>query len=286
MAKAGRENTPAPQQSKCGQQSAASADDPRYWELGSRDDFVSLASRREWKERLRRLIDTHYFKTPLKERQWFNVLDLANECARDPRTTEIDNEKRNGMVGFLCRAINRGEFKDAKGRMQVANLHPSPHALIRLDLKWLAFDQLLAFAKEGFLFIRRKECIECFFRNDAEFSKAWLPSELTGPDVLDAHNQPLAPPASHHKPPLVEERWKVIGQPRHRQRELRRAWTIMDHIWPEGPPLSMSIRQIADYMTQHTKPPSNTNPETINVYPNHHTAGGFSETTVKRLLKA
>jgi hypothetical protein len=163
---------------------------PDAGELGCPSHFEALARHREWKGRLYGLINTHYFKTPLKERQWFKLLDIAAECARISGTTNIDDDKRNSMVDFLCRAIDRGEFKDGKGRMQVANLHPSPHVSIRLELKWLDFDPLVAFAKQGYLFIRRKECIECFSQNNIDFPAAWLPSELSGPDVPNTRNLP------------------------------------------------------------------------------------------------
>jgi hypothetical protein len=159
-------------------------------ELGHRDDFVVLASRREWKTRLYDLINTHYFKTPLQKRQWDKLLDIAAECARTPGTAEIDSEKRGRMVDFLCWAIYRSEFKDDKGRMQVVNLHPSPIWPIRLDLKWLEFDQLLAFAKKGYLFIRRRECIDCFARNKIDFPRTWVSSELTGPEVPNTRSLP------------------------------------------------------------------------------------------------
>jgi hypothetical protein len=182
---------------------------PDAGELDWSSHFEALAGHSAWKLRLYDLIEAHYLKTPLRERQWFNVLDLAAECARDPRTTEIGNDKRNSMVDFLCRAINRGEFKDAKGRMQVANLHPSPHVSIRLELKWLDFDQLVAFAKQRYLFIRRKECIECFAQNNIDFPTAWLPSELAGADVPDIRNLPPYRPGQREpqqtKPPKQPE---------------------------------------------------------------------------------
>ena len=198
-------------------------------ELGGRTEFEARAGHRVWKLRLYDLIEAHYLKTPLRERQWFNVLDLAAECARIPGTTEIDNEKRGRMVDSLCRAINRGEFKDAKGRMQVANLHPSPHVSIRLALKWLDFDQLVAFAKQGFLFIRRKESIECFAQNNIDFPTAWLPSELAGPDVPNTRSLPAAQTAPDQRskdragpdslkfgagpPPAVQRRQPKVSKP-------------------------------------------------------------------------
>jgi hypothetical protein len=237
------------------------------------DDFKALALRREWKQRLRNLIDAYYYKTPLKERQWWKLQEIADECARIPGATKIDDNKRNHMVDFLCRAIFRGEFKDDKGRMQVANLHPSPLAPIRLDVKWLAFDQLLKLAAD--LFVRRKECIECLARNNIDVPRAWLPSQLTGPHV----------PANDHEPPPVEECWQVIDEPQHRQRELHRAWTVVRQLWSNGPPLAMSKREITEQMTEATKPLSSTSPDTTGVDPNLRKAGGFSEKTVDRLLK-
>jgi hypothetical protein len=252
------------------------------WWRGHPSHFEALAGRRVWKLRPYDLIGTYYSKIPLQQRQWDKLLDIAAECARTPGTTGIDNEKRGRMIDFLCRAIYRGEFKDGKGRMQVANLHPSPHVPIRLDLKWLEFDQLLAFAEEGYLLIRRKECIECFSHNNIDFPKTWLPSELTGPEVPNTRSLPPTLPARHHD--VAEECWKVI-EPRSSQRERCRALTIMRRIWPGGPPLSMSIREIADQMARAAKPPSSTNPDTTDVDPNYHQASGFSESTIGRLLK-
>jgi hypothetical protein len=207
------------------------------------DDFKALALCREWKQRLRDLIETYYYKTPLKERQWWKLQEIAGECARIPGTTRINN------VDFLCRAIFRGEFKDNKGRMQVANLHSSPLAPLRLDVKWLSFDQLLKRADH--LFVRRKECIECLARNNIDVPRTWLPSELTSPN--------------EHKPPPVEECWQVIDKPLPRKRALHRAWPVIRRIWPDGPPRSMSMQQIANRMGRGTKP--------------------FAASTVERLLK-
>lgn len=164
--------------------------DARYLgpdQLGGRGDFELLALRRQWKERVYDL-STHYDKTPLREREWWKLRDIAGEYARTPGTVEVDDEKRGRMVDFLCRAIYRGELKDGKGRMQVANLHPSSLSPMRLDVKWLAFNQLLKLA--DYLFVRRKECIECFSRNNVDFPKAWLLSELTGPDVPNTRSLP------------------------------------------------------------------------------------------------
>jgi hypothetical protein len=213
------------------------------------DYFEALALRREWKQRLRDLIETYYYKTPLKERQWWKLQEIADECAR---TTKIDD--------FLCRAIFRGEFKDDKGRMQVLLLHSSPLAPLRLDVKWLEFGQLLKLA--GDLFVRRKECIECFARNNVDIPRTWLPSEFS---------------PNEHKLPLVEECWQVIDEPPHQARELRRAWRAMRQIWRGAPPLSMSVQQITDQMTLAMKAPSTTNPDTTKL--------GFSPATVGRLLK-
>ena len=111
---------------------------PRFWELGSRDELEALASRRERKERAYDLIAMRLNKTPLKKRTWDKVLDIADEYARTPGTTDIDNEKRDQMVDFLRRAIYRGEFKDDKGRMRVLYLDPSPLTSKRLDLNNLS----------------------------------------------------------------------------------------------------------------------------------------------------
>jgi hypothetical protein len=252
-AKAGRKRGAAAQQSKRRQL--------QQQDLGTRSEFEDRAERREWKERLCALINTRYSQTPLQERQWWRLRDLADEYARSPGTAEIDNEKRGRMVDFLCRAIYRSEFKDRNGRMQVANLYPSPLSPFRLDVTWLDFDQLLQRAFDGHLFIRRSESIECFGRNNIDVPTAWLPSELAGPDVPGARNlTPTSPP--------VEEHWKIIEEPRRSQRELRRARAIIRQIWPGGPPRSMSIQQIANRMKLDD--PSR--------------PGGFAATTVKRAL--
>jgi len=223
---------------------------PKQEELGTRSDFEARAWQQEWKQRLYDLIDTHYSTTPLQKRQWWKVRDIADEHARIRGITGIDHEKHDRMVNFFCRAICQGEFKDGNGRMQVANLHPSPHSPFRLDVKWLVFDQLLRLAFNGYLFVRRKECIECFSRHNIDVPPAWLPSELTA-----------------YKTPPAKECWKII-EPRPSQREPWRALTVIRQIWRGGPPLSMSIRAIV---------------EKINEAPNK--AGGFSETSVRRVLK-
>jgi hypothetical protein len=287
MAKAGRKHTAARQQSKCRpperQIVVLSKSLPLdAGELGLRGDFESLASRREWKVRLYHLIDTHYRRTALAERQWWKVLDIADECARIPGTANVDPEKHNAIFVFLCQAIYRGELKDGKDRMQVANLHPSPHAPIRLDLKWLPFDQLFKFAKEGYLLVRRKECIDCFSRNNIDFPKTCLPSVSSR---SDAPNTLPTPPASYDpdKPsdaaePLADEcRKPPDKQPR--GREIGRAWSVARQIWSErGPPRSMSIPQVTQKMTEYVIRKSRvTNPDMKH-------QGGFSDSTIRRLL--
>jgi hypothetical protein len=224
-------------------------------EPGTRGDFDALASRREWKQRLRDLIETYYSKTPLNERQWWKLREIADECAKIPGNTKIDDEKRNHVVDFLCRAIFRGEFKDDKGRMQVAYLHPSPLAPMRLDVKWLDFDQLLKLAND--LFVRRKECIESFSRNNIDVPRAWLPRGIEHAELALTDDQ-----ATRNPPPaIVEEYWKVIEPPRS-QREHHRARRAILQLWPSGPPVAMSKRKILERI-----------------------GGDFSASTVNRLLK-
>ena len=255
MAKAKRKHTAAAQRSK-------RRSPQQREELGTPGDFASLGERREWKQRLFDLIDTHYSKTPLNERQWWKVRDIADEHARSPGKPEIDDDKRSRMVDFLCRAIYRGELKDRDGWMQVANLDPSPLSPFRLDVTWLDFDQVLRSAFDGHLFVRRNECIECFARNNVDVPTAWLPSsELIGPDAPNKLTPTTGP----------EECWKVIDQPPHGQLKRRHAWTVLRQIWPEpgGPPRSMTIPEIAERMSLKD--------------PKH--SGGFAASTVKRLLK-
>jgi hypothetical protein len=245
------------------------ADDPDI----ESDDFKALALRREWKQRLRDLIETYYYKTPLKERQWWKLQEIADECARVPGTTKIDD-----MVDFLCRAIFRGEFEDDKGRMQVANLHFSPLAPMRLDVKSLAFDQLLKLADD--LFVRRKECIECLSRNNIDVPRAWLPSDLAGASA----------PANDHKPPPVEERWPISDEPPlPQERKLRHAWIIAHQIWEGAPPRSWSIRKITDRMTQqalmNAADEKSTGMDAKHENRQRQEDLGFSDTTVRRLLK-
>jgi hypothetical protein len=266
VAKAGRKRTATAQRSKRrspNRQTVVHAtSNPRFWELGSRDELEALESRREWKERAYDLIATRYDKTPLQKRRWDKLLDIAAEYARTPGTTEIDNEKRDQMVDFLYRAIYRGEIKDDKGRMRVLYLDPSPLASKRLDLNnRLSLNDFRKLFKIDYLLIRRKECLECFSRNNVEFPKAWRPSELTGPDVPNTRNLPPTPPP-------MEERWKIIDEPPHSQRELRHARAVILQIWPGGPLRSMTIQQIAKRMKEQD--------------PKH--PGGFAATTIRRAL--
>jgi len=195
VAKAGRKHTATAQRSKRRspnrQTVVHTTSNPRFWELGSRDELEALESRRERKERAYDLIATRHDKTPLQKRRWDKLLDIAAEYARTPGTTEIDNEKRDQMVDFLYRAIYRGEIKDDKGRMRVLYLDPSPLASKRLDLNnRLSLNDFRKLFKIDYLLIRRKECIACFSRNNVEFPKAWLPSELTGPNVPNTGSLP------------------------------------------------------------------------------------------------
>jgi hypothetical protein len=208
------------------------------------DDFKALALRREWKERLRDFTETYYYKTPLKERQWWKLQEIADECGKIPGTNKIDDEKRNRMIDFLCLATLRGEFKDDKGRMQVANLHPSPLSPMRLDVKWLDLDQLLKLAND--LFVRRQECIECFARNNLDVPRAWIPQGIEYAERALTDEQ-----ATRNLPPtIVEQCWKVI-KPQDSHRERHRAWCAILQRWPSGPPLTMSKREIAEQMSDN-----------------------------------
>jgi hypothetical protein len=278
MAKADAKNTAAAQRSKCRSPKLVVLGEARYLdagELGGRSDFESLALRREWKERrYQRLIDK-YYRTALAERQWWKLRDIADECARRPGTATVGNKKRDSILRFLCDAIYRGEFRDGKGRMQVAYLHFSPLASIRLSLNGLEKpDDLLKLVK--YLWARRKECIECLSRNNIEIPKMWRPSELIG-DMPSTPNdsRPTSPATDHHDRPSAKPppRWKFRDE-RPQGRESNYAFIIMNRVWPEGPPLSMSIPKIMEEMTKY---------EDMN--PNTKHRGGFSSSTVRRLLK-
>jgi hypothetical protein len=248
VAKAGRKHTAAAQRSKCrspNQQTVVHAtSNPRFWELGSRDELEALKSRRERKERAYDLIATRYDKTPLQKRQWDKLLDIAAECARTPGTTEIDNEKRDQMVDFLCRAIYRGEIKDDKGRMRVLYLDPSPLASKRLDLNnRLSLNDFRKLFKIDYLLIRRKEWIACFSRNNVEFPKAWLPSELTGPNTQDTPNE--MPPAA--LPSFADEKIAIEPPKRRRKRG--------EYHKPQGDRIDAKLKQL---FPPDGKPPTTT----------------------------
>jgi hypothetical protein len=103
----------------------------------------------------------------------------------------------------------------------------------------------------------------------------WQPSEFTGPDVPDTPTEtPPAAPLSHRlDKPLADECWKLPDK-RPPGRESGRTWSFLKQLWPKGPPLSMSIREITEDANNKR---ALKHSDTIR--------RGFSESTVGRLLK-
>jgi hypothetical protein len=66
-----------------------------------------------------------------RDRKWFRVSEIADQCAEIPGSVELDQDKRALALEKLRTAILEGEFNDPKGRSKVACLHSSPVIPIR-----------------------------------------------------------------------------------------------------------------------------------------------------------
>jgi hypothetical protein len=192
-------------------------------------------------------------RTPLDARQWFRVSEIADACARTPGSVELDQNKRARTLELLRQAIYRGDFDDARKRSKVANLHPSIAAELRFARDSAAIADYFPELAEH-LWIRRADCKAWFARNGIEFSKAWMRAETASRSSRYPLAERPTQPATAYAYHVLLERW---GR--------------------EGPPCSMSIRQITGDANEHRRSlPANKD------YP--ATPGGLSESTVRRAL--
>ena len=111
-----------------------------------------------------------------RDRKWFRVSEIADQCAEISGSVELDQDKRALALEKLRTAILEGEFNDPKGRSKVACLHSSPVIPIR-------FHQYGAGMSDDFLkltshlWISRADCSAWFSRKGYEFPKEWVKTE-------------------------------------------------------------------------------------------------------------
>jgi hypothetical protein len=101
--------------------------------------------------------------TPFKKRRWFSVAEIAKAHARDPDTLVLNPQKHAAIVDNLRASIVGGEFVDERNRLQVMNLHPSPHMGFRfhsdaarnsdwfqklIEFVWIRRDMLLSWCQQ------------------------------------------------------------------------------------------------------------------------------------------
>ena len=203
-------------------------------------------------------------RTPMNQRPWFRISELADTCARIPGSVELDQGKRGQAIELLRKSILTGEFDDANGRSKVANLHPESWAELRFARDSAGEPEYFAPLAPD-LWIRRADCEAWFARNGIEFPKAWMRNN----NQRDLR-QGLAETSS--RPP----RYPLVESPT--QPATDYAYYVLLQRWGrEGPPRSMSIRQITDDANEHRLGlPANKD------YP--PSPGGLSESTVRRAL--
>jgi hypothetical protein len=244
VAKAGRKHTAPTQRFKFRPEIEELDLDP-----DERSNLFAVAWHRERKERyFRNLIDSAD-RAKMADRKWLRVSEIADALSTSPGAIIPDAAKREGSLTFVLQEMLRGEFNGQKGRSQIANLHPSPLAPVRLNTKGMKLEDIRQFTDH--LWIRRQPCLDWFTRKKRHVPEDW---------VLSAAD------ASNADKPLAEDCWKLSDEPPSPQKpELCRAWTVIRRIWPGGPPRSMSFQKIANRMGKGTK--------------------SFSASTIERLLK-
>jgi hypothetical protein len=138
--------------------------------------FADLAWKRERKARRFHYHVWHADRMLKRDRKWFRVSEIADQCAEIPGSVELDQDKRALALEKLRTAILEGEFNDPKGRSKVACLHSSPVIPIR-------FHQYGAGMSDDFLkltshlWISRADCSAWFSRKGYEFPKEWVKTE-------------------------------------------------------------------------------------------------------------
>jgi hypothetical protein len=135
-----------------------------------------LARRREWRERyFRRFIDKAD-RTKMVDRTRFRLSEVADALSTLPDRIIPNAAKREAALTILCQEILRGEFDDQKGRPQIAYLHPSPLAPIRLNTKDIRLEDIRKICEQ--LWIKRQPCLNCFARKKWRVPKDWVPAQV------------------------------------------------------------------------------------------------------------
>ena len=175
-------------------------------------------------------------RTPISDRPWFRISEIADYCAGIPGTVELDQGKHARAIELLRKSILAGEFDDTNGRSKVANLHPSASAELRFARNSAGLPEYFP-PLAPHLWIRRADCEAWFARNRIEFPRAWMPNSS-----LRESRQSIAETSRY---PLPE---------RPTQPAPAYAYHVLLDRWgPQGPPRSMSIRKITEEANEHLR---------------------------------
>ena len=135
--------------------------------------FSKLASLRGRRPRRFNWLDRKADRTPMSERRWFRLTEIADHCAKVSGTVEVDSVRRERTIELLRQAVLLGEFDDTKGRSRVACLkRKSPIATIRFDRESAADPVFFNKAVER-LWLSRADCKGWFTRNELTPPKLW-----------------------------------------------------------------------------------------------------------------
>ena len=241
----------------------------------SRSDHASTSASPEYLEERRQLVREYRRRispwliwvadrTPMDQRPWFRLSEIADTCARIPGSVELDQAKLDRAIELLRNSILTGEFDDPNGRSRVANLYPVSSAELRFARDSAGVPEYFP-PLALYLWIRRADCEAWFARRGIEFPKAWTRNN----NQRDLR-QGLAE-ASSRSPryPLAENPIQPATAYAH--------YVLLERWGRQGPPRSMSIRKITDDANEHRQSfPANKD------YP--ATPGGLSESTVRRAL--
>jgi hypothetical protein len=128
-------------------------------------------------------------RTPMNQRPWFRISEIADYCARVPGSLELDQSKREQSIEVLRKAILTGEFDDSKGRSKIANLHTHRRADLCFARNSAAESE---FSRQcvSYLWIRRADCEAWFKRNGIEFPKSWSKAEAGSPPKRKGGRKP------------------------------------------------------------------------------------------------
>jgi hypothetical protein len=171
-----------------------------------------LARRRERRERyFRRFIDKAD-RTKMVDRTRFRLSEVADALSTLPDRIIPDAAKREAALTMLCQEILRGEFDDQKGRPQIAYLHPSPLAPIRLNTKGMRLEDIRKISDQ--LWVKRQPCLDYFARKKWPLPKDWVLAQVPAdlPVQTTTANQAVTKTAATSWVRAEAQRLKAAGK--------------------------------------------------------------------------